>query len=62
MQNEFIIYNLHLRGGFSEIWQKSMVTTVKNHEKYGKNNILKSEIELKPLTSSERSDFSVCVG
>ena len=47
VENEFIVHNLHLRIGFCKIWQKSLVTTVKNHEKYGK-------INLKLLTSSER--------
>ena len=36
VQNEFIVHNLHHRIGFCEIWQKSVVVTVKNHEKHGK--------------------------
>ena len=40
VQKEFIVHNMHLKIGFCEIWQKSMVVTVKHDEKYEK----KSEI------------------
>ena len=36
VQNEFIVHILHLRIGFTEIWQKSVVMRVKDHEKHGK--------------------------
>ena len=36
VQNGFSVHNFHLILGFCEIWQKSVIITVKNYEKYGK--------------------------
>ena len=60
---EFIVHNLYLRAEFFAIWQKSVIMTVKNHEKYGRSTFFwqKSEINRKVLTSSEGWTFSVHV-
>ena len=56
VQNEFIFHNLHLRIEICEIRQKSVVITVKNHEKYVKTTFFQQKLEInhKLLTFSER--------
>ena len=39
VQNEFIVHKLIPPMGFCKIWQKSVVITVKNREKYRKKHI-----------------------
>ena len=57
VQNEFIVHKLIPPMGFCKIWQKSVVITVKNREKYRKKHISykqqKSGVNHKLLTSSE---------
>ena len=46
VQNEFIVHILHLRIEFTEIWQKSVVMIVKDHEKYRKTTFFNKNKKL----------------
>ena len=48
VQKEFIVHNLQFKIGFCQIWQKSVVLTVKNHEKYGKTTFFDKNKKLAP--------------
>ena len=42
----FLVHNLLLKIGFCQMWQKSVVITVKSHKKFRKNHIFLKKSEL----------------